>query len=161
ATPAAAPPAPAKAAPDTRPAPAPQSVLSPAARQLAADNNLDAVRLTGSGRGGRAPKEGGLAALEAHAGPPPPPEGPPPAPAPAVVETSPAPPPSANGPRETRQRMSAVRARIAERLLAAQQGAAILTTFNEADLSAVMALRGKYKEAFQKKHGVGLGFMSF
>src|SRR5262249_50101311 len=83
------------------------------------------------------------------------------APAPAVVETSPAPPPSANGPRETRQRMSAVRARIAERLLAAQQGAAILTTFNEVDLSAVMALRGKYKEAFQKKHGVGLGFVSF
>src|SRR5262249_32171328 len=51
--------------------------------------------------------------------------------------------------------------RIAERLLAAQQNAAILTTFNEADLSAIMALRAKYKEGFQKKHGVGLGFMSF
>jgi 2-oxoglutarate dehydrogenase E2 component (dihydrolipoamide succinyltransferase) len=57
--------------------------------------------------------------------------------------------------------MSAIRQRIAERLVAAQQTAAILTTFNEADLSAVMALRGKYKEAFQKKHGVALGFMSF
>src|SRR5205085_1270435 len=69
-----------------------------------------------------------------------------------------APPP---GTRETRQRMSVIRQRIAERLVAAQQTAAILTTFNEADLSAVMALRGKYKEAFQKKHGVALGFMSF
>ena len=57
--------------------------------------------------------------------------------------------------------MSSIRQRIAERLVAAQQSAAILTTFNEADLSAVMALRAKYKETFQKKHGVGLGFMSF
>ena len=57
--------------------------------------------------------------------------------------------------------MSTIRQRIAERLLAAQQNAAILTTFNEADLSALMALRSKYKESFQKKHGVGLGFMSF
>jgi 2-oxoglutarate dehydrogenase E2 component (dihydrolipoamide succinyltransferase) len=57
--------------------------------------------------------------------------------------------------------MSPIRQRIAERLLAAQQNAAILTTFNEVDMSAVMALRAKYKESFQKKHGVGLGFMSF
>jgi 2-oxoglutarate dehydrogenase E2 component (dihydrolipoamide succinyltransferase) len=63
--------------------------------------------------------------------------------------------------RERRERMSPIRARIAERLLTAQQNAAILTTFNEADLSAVMALRTKYKESFQKKHSVGLGFMSF
>jgi 2-oxoglutarate dehydrogenase E2 component (dihydrolipoamide succinyltransferase) len=57
--------------------------------------------------------------------------------------------------------MTPVRARIAQRLLEAQQNAAILTTFNEADMSAVTALRGKYKEPFQKKHGVGLGFMGF
>jgi 2-oxoglutarate dehydrogenase E2 component (dihydrolipoamide succinyltransferase) len=63
--------------------------------------------------------------------------------------------------RETRQRMSAIRQRIAERLVSAQQTAAILTTFNEADLSAVLTLRGRYKESFQKKHGVGLGFMGF
>src|SRR5207248_7640315 len=63
--------------------------------------------------------------------------------------------------REVRQRMSPIRQRIAERLLAAQQNAAILTTFNEADLSGVLALRAKYKETFQKKHGVGLGFMGF
>src|SRR6202000_1084273 len=59
--------------------------------------------------------------------------------------------------RETRQRMTPIRARIAERLLAAQQNAAILTTFNEADMSRVMEARAKYKESFQKKHGVGLG----
>jgi 2-oxoglutarate dehydrogenase E2 component (dihydrolipoamide succinyltransferase) len=57
--------------------------------------------------------------------------------------------------------MSPVRQRIAERLVSAQQTAAILTTFNEADLSGVMALRARYKDTFQKKHGVGLGFMSF
>jgi 2-oxoglutarate dehydrogenase E2 component (dihydrolipoamide succinyltransferase) len=57
--------------------------------------------------------------------------------------------------------MSAIRQRIAERLVAAQHNAAILTTFNEADLSSVIALRARYKESFQKKHGVGLGFMSF
>ncbi len=66
-----------------------------------------------------------------------------------------------DGVRETRQQMSTIRQRIAERLVAAQQTAAILTTFNEADLSAVLALRTKYKESFQKKHGVGLGFMGF
>jgi 2-oxoglutarate dehydrogenase E2 component (dihydrolipoamide succinyltransferase) len=78
---------------------------------------------------------------------------------PRVTEPPP-PPPQADG-RETRVRMSPIRQRIAERLLQAQQNAAILTTFNEADLSAVMALRAKYKEPFQKKHGVGLGFMGF
>ncbi len=57
--------------------------------------------------------------------------------------------------------MTTMRQRIGERLLAAQQNAAILTTFNEVDMSAIMALRARYKEAFQKKHGVGLGFMSF
>jgi 2-oxoglutarate dehydrogenase E2 component (dihydrolipoamide succinyltransferase) len=74
----------------------------------------------------------------------------------------PARPPAAPSPdRERRERMSSIRQRIAQRLVAAQQGAAILTTFNEADLSAVMALRAKYKDAFQKKYGVSLGFMSF
>src|SRR5207302_3613384 len=63
--------------------------------------------------------------------------------------------------RETRERMSPIRQRIAARLVEAKSTAAILTTFNEIDMSAVMALRTKYKESFQKKHGVGLGFMSF
>src|SRR5262249_38379715 len=74
-------------------------------------------------------------------------------------------PPKAEAPaptgRETRQRMTPIRARIAERLLQAQQNAAILTTFNEADLSRIMDLRGRYKDSFQMQHGVGLGFMSF
>src|SRR5262249_19945268 len=83
-----------------------------------------------------------------------------------TAETKPAPgpeppAPAPSGGRETRQRMSAIRKRIAERLVAAQRAAAILTTFNEADMSAVMALRARYKEGFQKKHNVGLGFMSF
>jgi len=77
------------------------------------------------------------------------------APTPVVVKAP------ANGERETRQRMSAIRQRIAERLLAAQKQTASLTTFNEADLSAITELRGRYKEMFKEKHGVGLGFMSF
>src|SRR5437763_1435129 len=77
-----------------------------------------------------------------------------------------APPPApaaapAAGPRETRQKMTPLRQTIAKRLLSAQQSAAILTTFNEADMTAILALRARYKDAFQKKHGVGLGFMSF
>src|SRR5262249_13431696 len=66
-----------------------------------------------------------------------------------------------DGPRESRQRLTSIRQRIAERLVAAQHTAAILTTFNEADLSAVLALRNQYKGVFQEKHGVNLGFMSF
>jgi 2-oxoglutarate dehydrogenase E2 component (dihydrolipoamide succinyltransferase) len=139
---------------DGAPAPA-EKVLSPAARQIAATQGIDTGQLTGTGRGGRIIKEDVLASQ------PPPPSAPPkPAPPPA------APPPQAReaprpAGRETRQRMSPIRQRIGERLLAAQQNAAILTTFNEIDMSAVIALRAKYKESFQNKHGVGLGFMSF
>src|SRR5439155_11773284 len=74
--------------------------------------------------------------------------------------TPPAPAPHVDG-REKRERMSAIRQRIAQRLVAAQHNAAILTTFNEADMSAIVGLRAKYKETFQKEFGVGLGFMSF
>jgi 2-oxoglutarate dehydrogenase E2 component (dihydrolipoamide succinyltransferase) len=140
-------------------APKADVALSPAARRHAAEAGIDARQLTGTGRGGRVIKEDVLnyllekqpASSEA------------PAPPPAQEEPA-APPPAAaprTAPRERRERMSSIRQRIAERLVAAQQSAAILTTFNEADLSAVMALRAKYKETFQKKHGVGLGFMSF
>jgi 2-oxoglutarate dehydrogenase E2 component (dihydrolipoamide succinyltransferase) len=80
-------------------------------------------------------------------------------PAPAAVAS---PPPQATpSGGERREKMSPIRQRFAERLLQAQSSAAILTTFNEADLSRVMELRAKYKDAFQKKHGIGLGFMSF
>jgi 2-oxoglutarate dehydrogenase E2 component (dihydrolipoamide succinyltransferase) len=135
--------------------------LSPAARQLAADEGVDPRQLTGTGRGGVVLKEdvlAHLAGLRADKAKPPPPPVEKPSASPPAPTAAPATP---SGPRETRQRMSAIRQRIAERLLAAQQNAAILTTFNEADLSAVMALRAKYKESFQKKYGVGLGFMGF
>jgi 2-oxoglutarate dehydrogenase E2 component (dihydrolipoamide succinyltransferase) len=138
-----------------------EPILSPAARQVAADSGVDPHQLVGTGRGGRVIKEDVLNALQQRSAPPA-----------AEVKPAPAPPPEPKAPpeperrpaaagRETRERMSPIRQRIAERLLAAQQNAAILTTFNEADLSAVMAMRAKHKDAFQKKHGVGLGFMSF
>jgi 2-oxoglutarate dehydrogenase E2 component (dihydrolipoamide succinyltransferase) len=149
----AAPPAPAPA-PTPTPAPASSSVrLSPAARVLVDSQGIDASKLRPSSRG-VVTKSDVLAYVGKEAPPAPPP------PQPAVVPPS-VPAEPAAPKRETRERMSPVRARIAERLLQAQQNAAILTTFNEADLSRVMELRAKYKEAFQRKHGVGLGFMSF
>jgi 2-oxoglutarate dehydrogenase E2 component (dihydrolipoamide succinyltransferase) len=131
-------------------APPAELPLSPSARQLIADKGLDPRDLTGTGRGGRITKEDVLGHLAARQ-------------APAEAKERPTPPAAAAAPtnREVRQRMSPIRRRIAERLLEAQQGAAILTTFNEADLSGVMALRARYKESFQKKHGVGLGFLGF
>ncbi len=145
--------------PAASPPPREERAVSPAARQLAADKGLDVHQIPGSGRGGRILKEDVLSHLEQQTAPPAerPSEAPPPPPEPAApAQVAPA----ANG-RETRQRMSSIRQRIAERLVQAQRTAAILTTFNEADMSAVMALRLRFKEQFQKKHGVGLGFMSF
>ena len=141
-------------------APAPAEVrLSPAARVLAGAQGVDVAQVPPTGRGGLVTKSDVVHFLDQRG-----PTAPPP-PAPPVAETRPAPPPAeprpAPGTRETRQRMTAIRQRIAERLLAAQQNAAILTTFNEADMTTVIALRTKYKESFPKKHGVGLGFMSF
>jgi 2-oxoglutarate dehydrogenase E2 component (dihydrolipoamide succinyltransferase) len=117
-----------------------QPVLAPSAQRLVAEKNLDANQISGTGKGGRITKEDVLARLEVP---------PPPVPSPA---------PSGG---ERRQRMSAIRQRIAQRLIESQQSTATLTTFNEADMSRVMALRNQYKESFQKKHDVGLGFMSF
>jgi 2-oxoglutarate dehydrogenase E2 component (dihydrolipoamide succinyltransferase) len=150
--------APEKAAAPSASAPAPEAILSPAARRVADENGVDAGRVHGTGPAGRITKEDVLHFLER--------EQPPAAKAPEQgqrsLTTSATPtPPIAEQPRERRQRMTAIRARIAERLVQAQNTAAILTTFNEADVSAVMALRTKYKDSFQKKHGVGLGFMSF
>ncbi|HEY7329398.1 MAG TPA: 2-oxoglutarate dehydrogenase complex dihydrolipoyllysine-residue succinyltransferase [Gemmataceae bacterium] len=133
----------------------PEPLLSPAARQLAATEGIEPSQLTGSGRGGRITKEDVLAHLQQRSAPPAVSPQPLPSPLPAA-EIKPE-----RDRSERRERMTPIRARIAERLLAAQQNAAILTTFNEADMSAVMALRTKYKESFQKRHGVGLGFMSF
>lgn len=140
-----------KAAPP--PAPVSDTRMSPAARVMVDSQGLDPKKIPPSPRG-VVTKTEVLAYTENKPAPPvvaPPPPAAPPAP---KAESKP-------GSRVRREPMSPVRARIAERLLAAQQNAAILTTFNEADMSRVMELRAKYKETFQKKHGVGLGFMGF
>jgi 2-oxoglutarate dehydrogenase E2 component (dihydrolipoamide succinyltransferase) len=138
------------------------TVVSPAARQLVEDGNLDVSRIVGSGRGGLITKEDVVGYLNREKGakadtrPPAPalepsrPQGTPPSPKPEAAEL-----------RETRQRVSAIRQRIADRLLASQQTTATLTTFNEADMSAIMALRGRFKDQFKEKHGINLGFMPF
>ena len=152
-------PARAVAAPNAgEPAPAPAGAppLSPAARKLLADNALAPEAVAGTGKDGRITKGDVLAHLEAAAAPPP-------APAPAAPPPPPAAPrpPRPDHPREERVRMSRLRRRIAERLKDAQNTAAMLTTFNEADMSGVVALRRRYREAFETRHGVRLGFMSF
>jgi 2-oxoglutarate dehydrogenase E2 component (dihydrolipoamide succinyltransferase) len=112
----------------------------PAVRKLIEEAGLDATRVAASGPGGRISKADVLAGKM-------------PAPAPPT-------PAPATGEREVRVRMSRLRRRIAERLKAAQNTAAMLTTFNEIDMSATIALRERYRDAFEKKHGVRLGFMS-
>jgi len=134
-------PAPAKAAPVAEP------VLAPSAQRVVAENRLDAGAIAGTGKDGRITKGDALAALDARA------KAPTPAPAPTA--------PREIHEREERVRMTRLRQTIARRLKEAQNNAAMLTTFNEVDMSAVMALRGQYKDAFEKTHGVKLGFMSF
>jgi 2-oxoglutarate dehydrogenase E2 component (dihydrolipoamide succinyltransferase) len=146
--------------------------LSPAVRRLVAEGGIDIAAVKPTGPGGRITKGDVLTFLES------------PRPAtrepdrplaqhepdrnkaelpvqPSSPAAPPAPAPAAKAGRETRQRMSGLRQRIAARLVEAQQTAAILTTFNEADMSSVLELRARYKEPFQAKHGVALGFMSF
>jgi len=141
AAPAAAAPAPAKAAATD------DKKSGPAARKIADDNNVDTSKLAGSGKDGRVTKGDVLEHLEAK----------PSAKAPTPV----AQPARDTSVREERVRMTRLRQVIATRLKEAQNTAAMLTTFNEVDMSAIMALRNDYKDAFEKKHGVKLGFMSF
>ena len=160
-------PAPKKAAPVPAPvpaaAPAPKAVeeepLSPAVRKLIEEKGLDASAIPGTGKDGRLTKGDVLAYLEKAPAPAPVPvaAAPAPVPAPAAAQY----PPRPAGPREEKVRMTRLRKRIAERLKEAQNTAAMLTTFNEADMGAVMALRAQMQDAFSKKHGVKLGFMSF
>ena len=148
--------APAPKAKEQAPAPSDASApLSPAVRKLLADNALSPEAVAGTGKDGRITKADVLGHLEAAAAAAPP--------APAPVPAAPAPPrpPRPDHPREERVRMSRLRRRVAERLKDAQNTAAMLTTFNEADMSGVVALRRRYREAFEKRHGVRLGFMSF
>lgn len=134
--------APAEAAPAAAPAAAQNNAAMPAAAKLAAETGVDVNALQGSGRDGRVLKEDVQNAAAK------------PAAAPAVALPAGARP-------EERVPMSRLRARVAERLLASQQENAILTTFNEVNMKPIMDLRAKYKEKFEKEHGVKLGFMSF
>ncbi|MGE4218657.1 MAG: 2-oxoglutarate dehydrogenase complex dihydrolipoyllysine-residue succinyltransferase [Alphaproteobacteria bacterium] len=171
-------PAPAKAAPAAEPASAPKAAsgetppLSPAVRKLVTEKELDAAQIAGTGPKGRITKEDVLNQTDGAPGPKPGGEAPRPAPAPTPAQAAPAPaqtilpaaslPPRPEDPRgEERVRMSRLRQRIAERLKHAQNTAAMLTTYNEIEMDALLRLRSEYREAFEKKHGVRLGFLSF
>jgi 2-oxoglutarate dehydrogenase E2 component (dihydrolipoamide succinyltransferase) len=137
------------AAPVTVAAPAAGLALAPSVLRIVAENKLDPAIIAGTGKDGRITKGDALAALEARAAEA--------QPAPVQVAAA----PRAVGEREERVRMTRLRQTIARRLKEAQNNAAMLTTFNEVDMSAVMALRNQYKDVFEKRHGVKLGFMSF
>ena len=145
----------AQRAPEAPAAPAARrSALSPAVRRLVQESGVDPSRIRGTGRGGRLIKQDVLDFLKSRetAG-----DG-----EPARVGEPPGPgTESPAAPGERREPMSRIRRRIAERLTEAQRVAAMLTTFNEVDLTEVMALRTRHKERFQEKHGVSLGLMSF
>lgn len=129
--------------------------LSPAVRRMVEEFQLDPGAIAGTGKGGRITKEDVVRHLEQTRAPTAPK---PAAAAPAVPAAAAAP---RAGERETRKPMSPLRQRIAERLLEAKQTTAMLTTFNEADMTNVFALRAKHKQAFKEKHDISLGFMSF
>jgi 2-oxoglutarate dehydrogenase E2 component (dihydrolipoamide succinyltransferase) len=136
--------------PESEPAPAADQALSPAVRRMVTEHNIDINQIQGSGKDGRIVKEDVEKFLRQGAA----------APARKTAET-PVVQPVAGERLEKRVPMSRLRARIAERLVEAQHNAAMLTTFNEVNLQAVMDLRARYKDSFEKQHGVRLGFMSF
>ena len=145
-------PQPASPTPAPPPAIAPSNGASkqspPSVQRIAAENNVDVSGVAGSGKDGRVTKADALAIIENR----------------AVVQPQAAHPPLAArvvGEREERVPMTRLRRTVARRLKEAQNTAAMLTTFNEADMSAIMAARNKYKDNFERKHGVKLGFMSF
>ena len=167
AAPTKAPAQPAAAAPQAAPPPAPpkpaaapkapgaEMPLAPSVRKIAAETGMDAAAVPGTGKDGRVTKGDMLAAIERAAAQPTPVS----APAAAIQARAPSPPDDAA--REERVRMTRLRQTIARRLKDAQNTAAMLTTFNEVDMTQVMALRGQYRDLFEKKHGVKLGFMGF
>jgi 2-oxoglutarate dehydrogenase E2 component (dihydrolipoamide succinyltransferase) len=149
---------PAKAAPAAAPAAAKaagEQPLAPSVRRIAAETGLEPSAVPGTGKDGRVTKGDMLAAIERAAAQPTPVS----APAASVQVRAPSPPDDAA--REERVRMTRLRQTIARRLKDAQNTAAMLTTFNEVDMTHVMALRNQYRELFEKKHGVKLGFMGF
>ncbi|MCX7664285.1 MAG: 2-oxoglutarate dehydrogenase complex dihydrolipoyllysine-residue succinyltransferase [Gemmataceae bacterium] len=144
-----------------------EKILSPAAQRLAAEEKIDPATIIGTGRGGRIIKEDVQAAAQeqkatASNGSRAPSAPSAPSTAPTGSTATAAPSTTSSGTRSIRREpISPLRERIAKRLVESQQTTATLTTFNEADMSAVMAAREKYKDKFKEKHGVGLGFMSF
>lgn len=164
AKPAAAKAAPAPAAeakPTPTPAPTPPKVaaadapLAPSVRKMAAETGMDPAKVDGSGKDGRVTKGDMMAAIERAAAQPTPVS------QPAAAVQVRAPSPADDAAREERVKMTRLRQTIARRLKDAQNTAAMLTTFNEVDMSHVMALRNQYKEMFEKRHGAKLGFMGF
>lgn len=140
-------PAPSAPAPDA----ADPVALSPAVRRAILEYGIDPASVKGTGKDGRLTKEDVIAAAQAKAA----------SPAPAVSAPAAAPAPAVAGRNEERVKMTRLRQTVAKRLKSAQETAALLTTFNDVDMSAVMAARDSFKDAFEKKHGVKLGFMSF
>lgn len=148
AAPAAAAPAPAQKSPPT------DAPLAPSVRKLSAESGVDASTVPGSGKDGRVTKGDMLAAIEKAA------SSPMPVSQPAAVQVR-APSPADDAAREERVKMTRLRQTIARRLKDVQNTAAMLTTFNEVDMTNLMALRGHYKDLFEKKHATKLGFMGF
>ena len=163
----------AAAAPATAETPAPRddapvgsepdhiTTLSPAVRRAVLEHHVDPSKIKGTGKDGRITKDDVLAAAQAKDTDAPA-EAKAPAPPPPPAQGAPAKAPAAIGERkEERVKMSRLRQTVAKRLKEAQNTAAMLTTFNDVDMSAVMDARSRYKELFEKKHGIRLGFMSF
>jgi 2-oxoglutarate dehydrogenase E2 component (dihydrolipoamide succinyltransferase) len=153
----------AASAPVAAAASAAAAVQSPAVRRVAEETGIDPATLAGTGKAGRVTKGDVLAAATAPQSPMPDLKFPVAPPVPAATPapaTAPVPQPAA-GERQTRKKMTPLRQKIAQRLVQAKSEAAMLTTFNEVDMSAVMELRKKYQDDFVKKHGLKLGFMSF
>lgn len=141
-----------KAAAPKAAAPAATKDNGPAVARVAAESGVDPSRVAGSGKDGRVTKGDMLAAIATGGVQ---------APVPAAPVQARAPSSAEDAPREERVKMTKLRQTIARRLKDAQNTAAMLTTFNDVDMSAVMALRSQYKDVFEKKHGVKLGFMGF
>src|SRR5712671_1897146 len=159
---AAAPPSPpaaaasaAASATTTQRVPAADAPLAPSVRKLSAESGLDAATVPGSGKDGRVTKGDMLAAIEKAA------SAPTPINQPAAAVQVRAPSPADDAAREERVKMTRLRQTIARRLKDVQNTAAMLTTFNEVDMSHIMAMRAQYKDVFEKKHGSKLGFMGF
>jgi 2-oxoglutarate dehydrogenase E2 component (dihydrolipoamide succinyltransferase) len=137
------------------PKPSGDMPVAPSVRKMSAESGVDPSTVPGSGKDGRVTKGDMMAAIERAASAPTPVQ------SPAAAVQVRAPSPADDAAREERVKMTRLRATIARRLKDAQNTAAMLTTFNEVDMKAVMELRNHYKDAFEKKHGVKLGFMGF